>query len=140
MLSRPKNFILREVTEGDLTVLFEQQQDPTANWMAAFTSKDPVDVERTMNVGRNTLVWKTTKVVLNRRDKRTFAITRIHRSKRPVKSVLRKALRHVLKFPTFYYDTSIDRTIETLSYLTQQRFQHIVASREIDVGGRQFKC
>ena len=34
---------LRHVTEGDLPVFFEQQRDPAANHMAAFTAADPVD-------------------------------------------------------------------------------------------------
>jgi RimJ/RimL family protein N-acetyltransferase len=34
---------LRAVTEGDLPIFFEQQQDPAANHMAAFTAKDPTD-------------------------------------------------------------------------------------------------
>ncbi|MEQ1832157.1 MAG: GNAT family N-acetyltransferase [Candidatus Eisenbacteria bacterium] len=39
----PDDLKLREVTEADLATLFEQQQDPAANWMAAFTAKDPND-------------------------------------------------------------------------------------------------
>jgi RimJ/RimL family protein N-acetyltransferase len=35
--------LLRDVTEGDLPIFFEQQQDPAANRMAAFTAKDPAD-------------------------------------------------------------------------------------------------
>jgi RimJ/RimL family protein N-acetyltransferase len=35
--------ILRAVTESDLPVFFEQQRDPDANYMAAFTSRDPND-------------------------------------------------------------------------------------------------
>jgi RimJ/RimL family protein N-acetyltransferase len=31
------------VTEGDLPIFFEQQRDPAANRMAAFTAKDPAD-------------------------------------------------------------------------------------------------
>jgi RimJ/RimL family protein N-acetyltransferase len=37
------DIMLREVTEDDLVIFFEQQQDPAANWMAAFTAKDPTD-------------------------------------------------------------------------------------------------
>lgn len=37
--------VLREPTEGDLAVFFEQQRDPSANAMAAFTRKDPDDRE-----------------------------------------------------------------------------------------------
>jgi RimJ/RimL family protein N-acetyltransferase len=35
--------ILREMTEDDLPIFFEYQLDPTANYMAAFTAKDPTD-------------------------------------------------------------------------------------------------
>jgi len=34
---------LRPVQEGDLPIFFEQQLDPTANHMAAFTAEDPAD-------------------------------------------------------------------------------------------------
>lgn len=34
---------LRAVAEADLAVFFEQQLDPTANHMAAFTAEDPAD-------------------------------------------------------------------------------------------------
>ena len=36
---------LRDIRASDLDVLFEQQLDPQANDMAAFTSKDPADRE-----------------------------------------------------------------------------------------------
>jgi hypothetical protein len=32
---------LRDVTESDLTIFFQHQQDPVANQMAAFTAEDP---------------------------------------------------------------------------------------------------
>jgi RimJ/RimL family protein N-acetyltransferase len=35
--------LLRQVTEDDVVTFFEHQQDPVANWMAAFTAKDPAD-------------------------------------------------------------------------------------------------
>ena len=35
--------LLRDVTEGDLPIFFEQQRDPAANRMAAFTAEDPAD-------------------------------------------------------------------------------------------------
>lgn len=35
--------VLRDVIESDLPVFFEQQRDPEANYMAAFTSRDPAD-------------------------------------------------------------------------------------------------
>lgn len=34
---------LRDVVESDLPTFFEQQLDPDANWMAAFTTQDPTD-------------------------------------------------------------------------------------------------
>jgi RimJ/RimL family protein N-acetyltransferase len=39
---------LRDVTEGDLPIFFEQQRDADANRMAAFTAKDPADREAFM--------------------------------------------------------------------------------------------
>ena len=39
---------LREIKEDDLPILFEQQLDPEANHMAAFTAKDPADREAFM--------------------------------------------------------------------------------------------
>lgn len=35
--------LLRDLTEADLPTLFEQQLDPDANYMAAFTGRDPAD-------------------------------------------------------------------------------------------------
>jgi RimJ/RimL family protein N-acetyltransferase len=35
--------LLRDVTTSDLPIFFEQQLDPDANWMAAFTAKKPED-------------------------------------------------------------------------------------------------
>jgi RimJ/RimL family protein N-acetyltransferase len=34
---------LRSITDDDLPIFFSQQLDPEANWMAAFTAKDPTD-------------------------------------------------------------------------------------------------
>ncbi|MGB3713268.1 MAG: GNAT family N-acetyltransferase [Candidatus Promineifilaceae bacterium] len=34
---------LRDISESDLPIFFEQQLDPVANYMAAFTAKDPED-------------------------------------------------------------------------------------------------
>ncbi|OGN94698.1 MAG: GNAT family N-acetyltransferase [Chloroflexi bacterium RBG_13_50_21] len=34
---------LREVVRNDLPIFYEQQLNPDANWMAAFTAKDPTD-------------------------------------------------------------------------------------------------
>jgi RimJ/RimL family protein N-acetyltransferase len=36
---------LRDVIQDDLPIFFEHQKDPEANYMAAFTSKDPTDRE-----------------------------------------------------------------------------------------------
>jgi RimJ/RimL family protein N-acetyltransferase len=36
---------LRELIEADLPIFFEQERDPEARYMAAFTSKDPDDYE-----------------------------------------------------------------------------------------------
>jgi RimJ/RimL family protein N-acetyltransferase len=38
-----KTVQLREVQESDMPIFFDQQLDPTANYMAAFTVKDPAD-------------------------------------------------------------------------------------------------
>jgi len=35
--------LLRDVAETDLPIFFEQQRDPAANFMAAFTARDPAD-------------------------------------------------------------------------------------------------
>jgi RimJ/RimL family protein N-acetyltransferase len=40
---RKNDVQLREVRESDLPIFFEQQQDPSAVYMAAFTAKDPAD-------------------------------------------------------------------------------------------------
>ncbi|BAC91403.1 GNAT family N-acetyltransferase [Gloeobacter violaceus] len=39
---------LRDTTEDDLPIFFEQQLDPDANYMAAFTSGDPTDRDHFM--------------------------------------------------------------------------------------------
>jgi RimJ/RimL family protein N-acetyltransferase len=39
----PTKFSLREVIDTDLTTFFIQQLDPEANYMAAFTAKDPAN-------------------------------------------------------------------------------------------------
>jgi RimJ/RimL family protein N-acetyltransferase len=41
--SEPPSIVLRDVTMSDLPIFFDQQLDPEANWMAAFTRKDPAD-------------------------------------------------------------------------------------------------
>ncbi|WP_164011409.1 GNAT family N-acetyltransferase [Pyxidicoccus trucidator] len=43
MTGRGADVVLRDVTEADLSVFFEQQLDADANRMAAFTSRDPAD-------------------------------------------------------------------------------------------------
>jgi len=37
------DLLLRDVVEDDLSIFFEQQLDPEANSMAAFTAKDPTN-------------------------------------------------------------------------------------------------
>lgn len=46
--SLPATVQLRDVTEADLPIFFEQQLDPTANYMAAFTAKEPTNREAFM--------------------------------------------------------------------------------------------
>ncbi|GCF06443.1 GNAT family N-acetyltransferase [Dictyobacter arantiisoli] len=40
--------VLRDVTMNDLPIFFDQQLDPEANYMAAFTTKDPADKDAFM--------------------------------------------------------------------------------------------
>src|SRR6266704_1249114 len=44
-ISQTTEILLRDVTETDLPIFFEQQRDPAANFMAAFTARDPNDKE-----------------------------------------------------------------------------------------------
>ena len=39
------DLVLRDFVEDDLLILFAQQLDPEANYMAAFTARDPTDRE-----------------------------------------------------------------------------------------------
>jgi RimJ/RimL family protein N-acetyltransferase len=39
------DLVMRDVIEDDLAIFFEQQLDPEANYMAAFTAKDPTNRE-----------------------------------------------------------------------------------------------
>jgi RimJ/RimL family protein N-acetyltransferase len=39
----PDGVVLRSVTQDDLPIFFEHERDPAANYMAAFTAKDPSD-------------------------------------------------------------------------------------------------
>jgi RimJ/RimL family protein N-acetyltransferase len=41
--SETPSIVLRDVTMSDLPIFFDQQLDPEANRMAAFTTKDPTD-------------------------------------------------------------------------------------------------
>jgi RimJ/RimL family protein N-acetyltransferase len=38
-----ERLLLRELLETDLPIFFQQQLDPEANWLAAFTVKEPAD-------------------------------------------------------------------------------------------------
>jgi len=51
---------LRDVVESDLPILFEQQLDPDANYMAAFTARDPTDRDAFMAHWARILNDKTT--------------------------------------------------------------------------------
>jgi RimJ/RimL family protein N-acetyltransferase len=56
--------LLRHVTEEDLPIFFEQQLDPNANRMAAFTARDPADWDAftarwTRILGDETITKKT---------------------------------------------------------------------------------
>src|SRR5438093_970905 len=42
-IPRNTEILLRDVAETDLPIFFEQQRDPAANFMAAFTARDPND-------------------------------------------------------------------------------------------------
>jgi RimJ/RimL family protein N-acetyltransferase len=58
------DIVLREVTADDLPIFFEQQRDPEANHMAAFTAKDPADRDAYMArwtriLGDQTASWRT---------------------------------------------------------------------------------
>jgi len=43
------NILLRDIHKNDLPILFEEQKDPEANYMAAFTSKEPDDWDAFLN-------------------------------------------------------------------------------------------
>ncbi|MDJ0696473.1 GNAT family N-acetyltransferase [Mastigocoleus sp. MO_188.B34] len=51
--------VLRNVADGDVLVFFEQQLDNDANYMAAFTGKDPTDRDAFMMHWRKILVNKS---------------------------------------------------------------------------------
>jgi len=42
-MEKTASIVLREVLMSDLPIFFDQQLDPEANWMAAFTRKDSAD-------------------------------------------------------------------------------------------------
>jgi RimJ/RimL family protein N-acetyltransferase len=58
------DIVLREVMADDLPIFFEQQRDPDANYMAAFTAPDPADRDAYMArwtriLGDQTVIWRT---------------------------------------------------------------------------------
>jgi RimJ/RimL family protein N-acetyltransferase len=58
------HILLRDTIESDLSTFFEQQLDRTANYMAAFTAKDPTDKDAfaahwTKILGDDTITKKT---------------------------------------------------------------------------------
>lgn len=44
-MTNDSEVVLRDVRDDDLPIFFEQQLDPKANYMAAFTASDPTDRE-----------------------------------------------------------------------------------------------
>lgn len=58
-----KEIVLREVRQGDLPIFFEHKQDQEANYMAAFTHRDPADHQAFSNHWRKIFVNPT---VVNR--------------------------------------------------------------------------
>jgi len=44
-IPRTTEVSLRDVAESDLSIFFEHQRDPVANFMAAFTARDPADMD-----------------------------------------------------------------------------------------------
>lgn len=57
---------LREFEENDLKIIFEQQLDTEANFMAAFTHKDPTDFKRFSEHWKNNLSKEdtTTRIII----------------------------------------------------------------------------
>nr|PZN36063.1 MAG: GNAT family N-acetyltransferase [Chloroflexota bacterium] len=55
-----RSLVLRDVVSDDLPVFFQQQLDPDANYMAAFTAKDPADRAAFMARWRHILSDPTT--------------------------------------------------------------------------------
>ena len=51
--------LLRNVVNDDLLIFFEYQLDPEANYMAAFTAKDPTNQEAFMSHWRRILATET---------------------------------------------------------------------------------
>lgn len=60
VLAMADDIVLRDVTDDDLPIFFEQQRDPDANYMAAFTSKDPNDRDAFMAHWAKILADETT--------------------------------------------------------------------------------
>ena len=54
--------LLRDVTTSDLPIFFDHQRDPEANWMAAFTSKDPANWDAFMVHWTKILADETTTI------------------------------------------------------------------------------
>jgi len=73
--------LLRDVEEGDLPVFFEQQLDPVANRMAAFTAADPGDrsafLERWTRILRDDGITKRTVLVDGRVAGHVVCFTRL---------------------------------------------------------------
>jgi RimJ/RimL family protein N-acetyltransferase len=67
MMSPSSNVVLREVQAEDLPLFFEHQQDPEANYVAAFTAQDPMDRRAFMAHWTRILgdATKTTRTILS---------------------------------------------------------------------------
>ena len=48
-MENTSGIVLRDVLMSDLPIFFDQQLDPEANWMAAFTRKDPANRDAFMS-------------------------------------------------------------------------------------------
>jgi RimJ/RimL family protein N-acetyltransferase len=60
--SATNQLLLRDVIADDLPIFYEQQLDPEANYMAAFTTKDPADHEAFMRHWQKILADESTTI------------------------------------------------------------------------------
>ena len=55
---------LRDITEKDLPIFFEQQLDSMSNYMAAFTAKDPTDKDAFLDHWKKILLTRLSQLRL----------------------------------------------------------------------------